>query len=103
MAPTSAVQPLAERLAGALVQRRIDVRQHLGEARGGQPAQQRLAIGEVVVERADRYAGARGDLAHVRGVKAGVGEHLLCRGQDGLDRRLAEALAQAGCRGPFRG
>jgi len=55
-----------------------------------------VAIGEVVVQRADGDAGQRGDLAHVRCVQTLVGEHLFGGRQDRLHRRLPDALSERG-------
>ena len=77
-----------------VTERVVDARQQLGAPGLEQPGQQRLAIREVVVERADGDARQRGDLAHVRGVQALVGEHLLGGAEDRLRRGLADALSQ---------
>ena len=79
----SSVQPLRQLLA----------------ARFDQAVEQRLAVREMIVERAYCHSGLAGDLLHPRAVDAPAGEDLLGGFGDGADGLLAEAIPQTN--GPF--
>lgn len=73
--------------------------ERLEEAHGAlveERAEDVLLLLEVVVDRADREAGARGDVLHARRGEAALGEHLLCGIQDGRAPERARLVADSG-------
>ena len=84
-----------EGLALLLDERVVEARDQLDPAGRQHRVEERVPIFEVVVDRAHRDAGGRGDVLHPRPQALG-GEDLLGGGDDGPGRLDAEALPQGG-------
>ena len=78
--------------------RRVQGRQQIGPARLHEAADERVAIGEVIVKRSHGHPSARRDVLHARRVQPRVGKHLLRGQQDGFVGALAGSGREDFCR-----